>query len=393
MKYNTASKLDQVKPSPTLAISAKAAELRASGRDIISLSAGEPDFHTPQHIKQAGIQAITDNFTGYTAVDGIPTLKTAIINKFERDNQLTYTPSQIIVSCGAKHSIYNTYQALLNPGDEVIIPAPYWVSYPDMALLADGKPVIIPTDQAHDFKLTPEQLDAAVTDKTKLLLLCSPSNPTGMVYSRVELQALADVLLQYPHVYIITDDIYEHIYWADEPFSNIVMQCPALLDRTIVINGVSKAYAMTGWRIGYAAAPTDIAAAMKKIQSQSTSNPTSISQIAAQAALNGAQDCVAEMVSTYHKRQKLVLEKLNAIPGFYCKATQGAFYVFPDVSEAIRSLGLKNDLELAELLLKKAEVAVVPGVGFGLPNHIRLSYSTSEALLQQALQRIEQFVT
>jgi len=388
MTQAIAHRLQQVKMSPTMLISAKAAELRAAGRDIISLSAGEPDFHTPQPIKQAGQQAIANDFTRYTAVDGIPTLKNAIIKKFKRDNQLEYQASQILVSCGAKHSLYNAHQALLNPNDEVIIPAPYWVSYVDMALLAEAKPIIIKAEQSQNFKITPEQLTAAITEKTKLFILCSPSNPSGMVYSHQELQALADVLLQHPQITILSDDIYEHIHWADEPFRNIVMQCPALYERTIVINGVSKAYAMTGWRIGYAAGPANVIAAMKTIQSQSTSNPSSISQMAAQAALDGEQDCVAAMVRQYQQRQILALGLLNAIPGFHCQKPQGAFYLFPEVSQVIRHLDLKDDIALAEFLLEQAEVAVVPGAAFGLANHIRLSYATSEELLEKALRRI-----
>jgi len=384
-----AKRLRHIKPSPTMAMTARAAELRAAGHDIIGLSAGEPDFNTPEHIKQAGIKAIEDNFTSYTAVDGIPSLKQAIIDKFARDNQLKYQASQILVSCGAKHSIYNVYQTLLNPGDEVIIPAPYWVSYPDMVLLAEANPVIIETDLTQNYKITPEQLEAAITPKTKLFTLSSPSNPSGMVYTADELQALAEVLLKHPQVYIISDDIYEHIYWANEPFKNILMQVPELYERTIMINGVSKAYSMTGWRIGYAAGPEIIIKAMKKLQSQSTSNPASISQVAAAAALNGSQDCVVEMTEIYHHRQKMALPKLNRIKGFRCNETQGAFYFFPDVSQAISQLGLSDDLQLAEFLLDKAQVALVPGTAFGLPNHMRLSYATSDALLMEALDRIE----
>jgi aspartate aminotransferase len=388
MKHVLADKLAQVKPSPTMQMTARANKMRAEGRDVIGLSAGEPDFATPAHVKEAAIVAINNNHTGYTAVDGIPALKDAIIAKLKRDNQLDYTAKQVLVSCGAKHSIYNAYQALLNPGDEVIIPAPYWVSYPDMALLAGAKPVIIAADAKQNFKITAEQLEAAITDKTKLLILNSPSNPTGMVYTHAELQALAEVLLRHPHVYIISDDIYEAITWTDEPYANILMQNPELYDRTIVVNGVSKAYAMTGWRIGYAAGPEAIIAGMKTIQSQSTSNPTSISQHAALDVLNGSQECITEMVTAYQRRQKIALDLLNSMPGVTCSATDGAFYLFPDVSAAMQKLAVATDVEFAELILEQAEVAVVPGSAFGLAGHIRISYATSDELLKEALLRI-----
>lgn len=382
--------LDQVKESPTMAITAKAQKMRAQGHDVISLSAGEPDFPTPEHIKTAGADAITHNRTTYTPVAGVPDLQQAIVSKLKRDNALSYDSSQILVSCGAKHSIYNAYRALLNPGDEVIIPAPYWVSYPDMALLAGAQPVIIETNQAASFKITPHQLEQAITDKTKLLILNSPSNPTGMVYTSSELSALAEVLLKYPHVMIISDDIYEHIIWAKETFVNIVNVCPALYDRTLVINGVSKAYAMTGWRIGYTAGEAAVMGAMKKIQSQSTSNPCTISQYAAIAALDGPQGCIGDMLEVYQRRQALSLSRLNKIAGMTCLPTEGAFYLFPNVSEMIQRLGLKDDVALADLLLEKAQVAVVPGSGFGLANHIRISYATSDEILEEAFKRMVQ---
>ncbi|MEM9242578.1 MAG: pyridoxal phosphate-dependent aminotransferase [Pseudomonadota bacterium] len=382
-------RLKHIQLSPAMAIAAHATELKAAGIDIIDLSEGQPDFDTPEHIKQAGIKAITENFTRYTNVSGTLELRQAICNKLKRDNQLDYQPAQILVSCGAKHSIYNAYQALLNPDDEVIIQTPYWPSYVSMAWLAQAKPVIVETSFAQNYKMTAEQLEKAITPKTKLLILCSPSI-SGTVYSHAELQALAEVLIENPHVYIISDDIYESIYWADEPFRNLVMQNNALYDRAIVTNGVSKAYAMTGWRIGYAAGPQTIIDDMRKLQSHSTSNATSIAQIAAQAALEGSQECVAKMTQVYHERQKIVLAALNAIDGFCCNETQGAFYFFVEVSQAIKKFKLKDDVEFSQLLLKEAKVTVVPGSGYGLPNHIRISYATSEALLIKALQRIKQ---
>lgn len=384
-----ADRLQALKPSATLAVSAKAAELKAQGIDVISLGSGEPDFATPRHIKDAAIAAIEGNQSYYTPVDGTASLKQAIQHKFQRDNSLDYSLQQILVSSGAKQSVYNACQALLNPGDEMIIPTPYWVSYPPIAELCAAIPVIIETTNAADFKITAEQLEQAITDKTKLLMLNSPSNPSGMVYSHAELHALAKVLLRHPNVYIISDDIYEPIYWADQPFKNIVMECPELYERTIVINGVSKAYAMTGWRIGYAAGPANIIGAMKKLQSQCTSNPCSIAQAAAQAALAGPQDCVAEMTVTYRRRQQFMLEGVNAIPGLHCNPTQGAFYLFVNVVEAIARLGLNDDLEFCAYLLEKAQVAVVPGTAFGSPGHVRLSYACSDEMLHEALKRIK----
>lgn len=315
MAIKLSDRVQRVKPSPTLAVTARAAELKAAGQDIIGLGAGEPDFDTPQHIKDAAIGAINQGMTKYTAVDGTASLKSAVINKFKRDNGLNYTPEQILVSCGGKQSFYNLAQALLNEGDEVIIPAPYWVSYPDMVLLADATPVIINTDIQQNFKITPEQLEAAITPKTRLFVINSPSNPSGMAYSAAELKALAAVLSKYPDVLIATDDMYEHILWPKESFCNIVMTNPELYDRTIVLNGVSKAYSMTGWRIGYAGGPVELIKAMKKIQSQSTSNPTSIAQVAAEAALNGEQSCVEEMLKAFKQRHDMVVESLNKIDG------------------------------------------------------------------------------
>jgi len=348
---------------------------------------GEPDFPTPEHIKAAAIKAINDNFTKYTAADGIPSLKQAIIEKFKRDNQLDYSAKQVIVSCGAKHAIYNACQALINPGDEVVIPAPYWVSYSDIVLLAEGTPVIVYAPIEQNYKITPEQLEAAITPKTKLVFMCSPSNPTGVVYSHAELRALAEVLLRHPHVYILSDDIYEAIYWAPEPFANIVMACPELYQRTLVINGVSKAYSMTGWRIGYTAGPKDIIEAMSTLQSQNTSNPTSISQVAAEAALRGSQQCVIDMRNVFKQRYELLSAQLAKIPGFRCVAAQGAFYLFPDISAAMQRLNMQDDVQFCEYLLTAAQVAVVPGSAFGAPGHLRLSYALSE---QEGLQAIKQ---
>lgn len=390
MNLKLSNRVQQVKPSPTLAITALAAQLRAQGKDVIGLGAGEPDFDTPAHISAAAKQAIDDGFTRYTAVDGTPSLKEAIIKKFKRDNGLDYTPEQILVSCGGKQSFFNLTQALIGSGDEVIIPAPYWVSYPDMVLLADGTPVIVQGEQSQQFKITAEQLDNAITDKTKLVVLNSPSNPAGTAYTRAELEALGEVLRKYPDIIIATDDMYELIMWSDEPFCNIVMACPDLYERTIVLNGVSKCYAMTGWRIGYAGGPADLIKAMKKVQSQSTSNPTSISQVAAETALNGSQDCVTEMNKSFKRRHDMVLAGLNDIDGFECIAGDGTFYLFPNVEKAIEKLdGVNNDVELSSFLLEKAEVALVPGSAFGLDGHMRLSFATSDELLTEALKRIK----
>lgn len=383
-----ANRLQQIKPSATLAISAKAAELKAQGIDVISLASGEPDFAPPAHVLKAAKQAIDDGMHYYTPVDGIPSLKQAIQAKLKRDHQLDYDLDQIIVSTGAKQCLYNSCQALLNPSDEMIIPAPYWVSYPALAQLAEGEPVIIETASANDYKITPEQLEQAITPKTKLLVLNSPSNPTGMVYSANELAALGEVLKQNPEVFIVSDDIYEYINWSDAPYSNILMACPELKERTLIVNGVSKAYAMTGWRIGYTAGPADIIKAMKKIQSQSTSNANAVAQKAAEAAITGPQDCIANMVSAYQRRQKLMLQGINQISGLHCKPTEGAFYLFVDASEAIKKQGLSDDIELCTYLLDQAQVALVPGTAFGASNHFRLSYATSDELLQTALERL-----
>lgn len=390
MAVKLSNRVQQVKPSPTLAITALAGQLRAAGKDVIGLGAGEPDFDTPEHIKQAAHEAINNGLTKYTPVDGTVGLKAAIIEKFQRDNGLDYTPEQILVSCGGKQSFFNLAQAMINPGDEVVIPAPYWVSYPDMVLLADGVPVIVAGQQAQQFKITAAQLEAAITDKTRLVVLNSPSNPAGTAYTRAELEALGAVLRKYPELIIATDDMYELIMWADEPFCNIVMACPDLYDRTVVLNGVSKCYSMTGWRIGYAGGPADLIKAMKKVQSQSTSNPASISQAAAEAALRGSQDCVATMNTAFKRRHDFVLEGLNDIPGFDCIKGDGTFYLFPNVEKAIADLeGVSNSSELSSYLLEKAEVALVPGSAFGLEGHLRLSFATSDEALAEALRRIK----
>ena len=394
MSIKLSSRVQAVRPSPTLAITARAAEMRAAGKDVIGLGAGEPDFDTPEHIKEAARKAMAEGKTKYTPVDGTPGLKQAIIAKFKRDNALDYAPEQILVSCGGKQSFYNLAQAMLDPGDEVIIPAPYWVSYPDMAILAGGVPVLVHAGADQQFKITPAQLRGALTDKTRLFVINSPSNPTGMAYNAEELAALGEVLRDFPKVAIATDDMYEHIRWnTDEPFVNIVNACPDLIKRTLVLNGVSKAYSMTGWRIGYAGGPTEIIKAMKKIQSQSTSNPTSISQYAAEAALNGPQDCIGEMLVQFKKRHDYVVDRLNGMSGIECLPTDGTFYVFPSVKGLIDAIdGVNDDLQLAEHLIEHAGVALVPGTAFGLGGHARISIATSMQNLEKALDRIEKVI-
>jgi len=381
-------RVQRVKPSPTLAVTARAARLRAEGKDVIGLAAGEPDFDTPEHIAQAGSDAIKSGFTRYTNVEGIEELKDAVIAKFKRDNALTYERSQILVSSGAKQTIYNLCMAVLDPGDEAVIPAPYWVSYPDMVLLADGLPVMPLAGFAQGYKITPRQLEAAITPKTRLLLLNSPCNPTGAAYTRAELKALGEVLLEHPRVVIGTDDMYEKIYWEPEPFTSLVTAVPELNSRTVTINGVSKAYAMTGWRIGYCGGPKEIVTAMATIQGQSTSNASSISQKAAAAALNGDQSCVTRMNQAFKERRDFVVRALNAMPGVSCLPGAGTFYAFAEVSRAMAALGCRDDNEFAELLLNDAEVAVVPGSGFGAPGHVRLSFAASMQTLEKALDRI-----
>lgn len=385
--------MTRVRPSPTGVVLALAASLRAAGRDIISLGAGEPDFDTPQAIKDAAIAAITDGATKYTPIDGTAGLKAAIQRKLARDNHLGYTPSQIIASTGAKQSLFNLCMGLLSPGDEAIIPAPYWVSYPDMVRLADAEPVIIETGIEQGFKITPNQLSAAISTKTRLFIINSPSNPSGASYSPTEIQELGKVLEAHPQIVVASDEIYEAVHWADEPCISFASACPALYDRTVTINGVSKAYAMTGWRIGYAAGPEPLVRAMTTIQSQSTSNPCSVSQAAAMAALDGDQSPVADMTAEYKRRHDYVIDALRKIPGIDCRRGQGTFYAFPRVTGVLESLNLGSDAELAEYLLNKADVALVPGSAFGAPGYLRLSFACSLETLEEAFRRINRAVS
>ncbi len=378
-----------VRPSPTGAVLALAARLRAEGRDIISLGAGEPDFDTPQHIKDAAVAALAAGDTKYTPIDGTPALKAAVCRKFARDNGLEFSPSQVLVSSGGKQSLFNLCLAWLNPGDEAIVPSPYWVSYPDMVRVAGGTPVIVDTSMDRGFRLTAAQLDDAIGPKSRLLVLNSPSNPTGAAYTRAELKALGDVVRAHPGLLVVADDMYEHIYWADEAFASFASVNPDLAGRTVTCNGVSKAYAMTGWRIGYAAGPEPVIRAMATIQSQSTSNPCSISQAAAAAALDGPQDCVAEMRQAYRERHDYIVPALDALPGVQCRRGEGTFYAFPRVAEALAGLGLADDVTFAEHLLNTADVAVVPGSAFGAPGHIRISYACSMAELAEAVDRLK----
>jgi len=380
-----------IKPSPTLAVSNLASQLRAQGRDVIGLGAGEPDFDTPEHIREAAIEAIRNGDTHYTAVDGTAPLKQAIVDKFERDNGLSYTADQILVSCGGKQSFFNLCQAVINAGDEVIIPAPYWVSYPDIVILAEGIPVVVETGIDSAFKITPAMLEAAITDNTRMLVLNSPSNPTGVGYSMQELAELGQVLLKHPNILIMTDDMYEHIVWGDYKFCNILNACPALYDRSMVFNGVSKAYAMTGWRIGYAAGDAGIIKAMKKIQSQSTSNPTSISQAASVAALNGDHAPVQAMVTEFKKRHDYLVAALNSIKYIECLESDGTFYSFPNIQGFIDARDdLNNDVDVANLLLEQVGVALVPGSAFGAEGYMRISFATSMENLEKAVDRIRQ---
>ncbi len=385
-------RVNAIKPSPTIAVSNKAREMREAGHDVIGLGAGEPDFDTPEHIKAAAIDAIQSGAAAkYTAVDGIPPLKAAIQDKFARENNLQYDTGQILVSTGAKQSLFNLLLALIEEGDEVVIPAPYWVSYPDMVTFAGGQPVIIQAHAQQKFKITPEQLDGAINERTKLLIINSPSNPTGVMYSEGELRGLTEVLSRHPHVWIASDDIYEHIQWSPSPFENLVNVRADLTDRTVVVNGVSKAYAMTGWRIGYAAGPAVIIQAMKKIQSQSTSNPTAVAQYAAVAALSGDQHCVQTMVAEFKRRHDHVVARLNRLRGVNALQSDGAFYSFPDCSGVIAAkAGISNDLELADYFLDECGVAMVPGSAFGLSGYIRLSFATSLENLDRALDRLEE---
>ncbi|KTD42879.1 pyridoxal phosphate-dependent aminotransferase [Legionella parisiensis] len=390
MDIALAKRVQKVKPSPTLAVAAKATQMRAQGHDVINLGTGEPDFDTPNYIKEAAIAAINQGHTKYTAVDGIPELKEAVKNKFKKDNGLDYQANQILVSVGGKQSCYNLCQALLNSGDEVIIPAPYWVSYPDMVLLADAIPVIISTTPAQRYKINAQQLEEAITPQTRMIFLNSPSNPSGVAYTLDELKALGEVLKKHPQIIIATDDMYEHILWS-QPFANILNACPELYDRTIVLNGVSKAYAMTGWRIGYAAGPAPLMNAMKTIQSQSTSNPCSIAQKAAVAALTGGNESVIEMVKAFRQRHDFVASRLQEISGVEVIPADGTFYIFPSVQAIIEQRDYANDLEFSEKLLVEAGVALVPGSAFGNEGCIRLSFATSMETLQDALNRLQRF--
>jgi aspartate aminotransferase len=383
----------QIRPSATITVSMKAAELRAQGRDIISLGFGEPDFDTPDHIKQAAVDAIWQGKTKYPPVDGTVELKNAIVQKLHRDNQLDFDSNQIIVSNGAKQSLFNLLVSLLNQDDEVILPAPYWVSYPDMIKLAEGQPVILNAPAETDFKISAKQLESSLTDQTRLLIINSPSNPTGKVYNEDEYRALAEVLIEHPKVMIVCDDIYEHIYWGKKPFHTLLNVCPELARRTVIINGVSKAYAMTGWRIGYAAGPKDMITAMRKVQGQSTSGASSISQAAATAALTGSQDCVSEMRVAYKQRYEYLLKALNQIEGVECPGCDGAFYAFPSFKTIIDRLpGIRDDVELAAWMLENAGVAMVPGTAFGAPGHLRLSFATSMENLQSCVKRIDEAI-
>ena len=383
--------LKRIKPSPTIAVTSKAREMKAAGKDVIGLGAGEPDFDTPDNIKDAAIEAIKRGETKYTAVDGTPKLKKAIQGKFTRENNLSYELDQISVGTGGKQVLYNVFMATLNPGDEVIIPAPYWVSYPDMVLLAGGKPKIVKCSEKNEFKITPDELKKAIGKKTKWLIINSPSNPTGSCYTRNEIEELSKILIKNKNVYILSDDIYEHITYDDFKFFTIA-QIKALKDRTLTMNGVSKSYSMTGWRIGYGAGPKDIIKAVAKIQSQSTTNPSSISQAAAVEALNGTQDFIKTRSDSFKERRDYVVDTLNSINGLSCLKPSGAFYVFPNCKKLLgKKTKLKTDKEFVEKLLEKAEVAVVQGSAFGLDGYFRISYATSMENLKKALDRIKSF--
>lgn len=394
MEHLLSHRATNIEPSATLAVAAKAAALRAQGKDIIALNLGEPDFDTPEPIKEAAAAAMKAGKTKYTLVEGTVELRKAIIEKFKRENLISYEMNQIIVSSGAKHSIYNALAALINPGDEVIIPAPYWVSYPDMVKLVDGVPVILPTSIETNFKIMPEQLDKAITAKTKMVFFNSPSNPSGKIYSKEEFQALGQVLLKHPHVMILSDEIYEHIMWGNNTFSNIVMAVPELKDRTLVMNSLSKVYAMTGWRIGYTAGDKTIIDAMNKIQSQSTSCPCSISQAASTVALSAEMTrFIPPMVNAFHERHDFLFHEMNRMPGIKILPSEGTFYTLPDVSEVIQRMNLKDDLEFSEKLIEKTGIVVTPGTPFGAPGCIRFSFASSMEILQEAMKRFKNFIS
>lgn len=392
MSIRLAHRLQRIRPSPTVSITALAGRLREQGRDVIVLSVGEPDFPTPEHVKDAARAALARDDTKYTAVDGARALKEAVVEKFRRDNGLVYKPEQVLVSSGAKQSCYNACLALLDPDDEAIIPAPYWVSYPDMVRLADAEPVIVPSTVATGYKIGAAELAAAITPKTRLLILNSPCNPTGAVYTHDDWVELGKVLREHPQISILADDIYEHIYWADSPFASFAEACPWLYDRTLTVNGMSKAYAMSGWRLGYAAGPLPLIKAMTSLQSQSTTSASTLSQAAAAAALAGDQTAVRQMCAEFKRRHDIVIDLINRVPGFRCTAAQGAFYLFPNVEAAIGIKGVASDIELCERLLEATGVALVPGSAFGAPGHLRLSFAASLATLEDALQRMRSFM-
>ncbi len=386
-------RVQRVKPSATIAVSTLAREMRAAGRDVLSLSAGEPDFDTPQHVRAAAAAAMEAGDTRYTAADGTPALKRAICNKFARDNGLEFEPSQISVGAGAKQVLFNTSAALLNPGDEAIILAPYWVSYPDIVKLCDGTPVIVSAGIETGYKVAPEQVEAAITERTRMIFFNTPGNPTGISYTRPELETLGEVLSAHERIVVVSDDIYEHIYWGDTPWLTPAQVWTGMRDRIVTVNGVSKAYAMTGWRIGYAGANADLVSAMRKLCSQTTANPSSISQAAAAAALGGDQSMLSTMRDAFKERYEYTYESVNALPGMRCAPAQGAFYMFADAQEAIRQQGLSNDTELAEWILSEAEVALVPGAAFGATGHIRFSFACSMDDLREAMRRLNHLLS
>ena len=391
LSIRLAHRLQRIRPSPTVSITALATRLREQGRDIIVLSVGEPDFPTPEHIKAAAREALAHDDTKYTPVDGSTALKEAVIAKLARENRLDYTMDQVLISSGAKQSCYNACLALLDPDDEAIVPAPYWVSYPDMVRLADAEPVILHTTAEQGFKITAEQLGRAITPKTRLLILNSPCNPTGAAYSAADYRHLGAVLREHPRVTVLSDEIYEHIHWAASPFASFADACPDLYDRTLTVNGMSKAYAMSGWRVGYAAGPAALIKAMTSLQSQSTTNACSISQAAAAAALSGDQTCVQQFCAEFKARHEHVLARISALPNVSCVPASGTFYLFPNVEGAMRAKGVSGDVELCERLLEATGVALVPGSAFGAPGHLRLSFAASRTTLDDALTRIERF--
>ncbi len=392
MTIELAQRLQRIRPSATVSITARAQRLREQGRDVIVLSVGEPDFPTPEHIKAAAMEALANNDTKYTPVDGSRLLKQAIVTKLERDNHLRYTPEQVLVSTGAKQSCYNACLALLDPGDEAIVVAPYWVSYPDMVRLADAEPVIVVTDAERGFKITPQQLADALTPKARLVILNSPGNPTGATYSASELRALGEVLRAHPRILVLSDEIYEHIQWTGNELASFAAVCPELYDRTLTVNGMSKGYAMSGWRIGYAAGPVHVIKAMTSLQGQSTTNACTISQAAARVALTGDQACVRDMCAEFKRRHDFFYAGVRGLRGFKCVRADGAFYLFPNVKGAMQAKGVTTDVELCERLIDEAGVALVPGTAFGAPGHVRFSFAASMSTLDVALARLSQFL-